>query len=266
MRGSVITFVSGVIIAILAVFLMNRFLASQTTATATPIALAPVVVAQRDLVVGTAVRQDFLTVQQGPANGRPAQSFASIRDVMGDGEMPRVVLRDIKAGEPVLSPAVSGFGERASLSRRVAEGMRAITIRINDVSGVAGFTLPGDRVDLILTRDLGGGLVNDVFLQNITVLGIDQLTDQQRAQPVVARSATVEVDPEQAQKIILAQQLGTLSFALRASANSDTIRTRRIGANDLTPPAAARVPAPPPRPTVRVRRGVETPAAATVPM
>jgi pilus assembly protein CpaB len=262
MRGSILMFVAGVAIAILAVFLMNQYFGAQNqgpvVAQPQPSSV-PVVITRVPISFGTPIREDFLVIQQWPEESRPAASFASVAELVGDGTEPRVALRDVQAGEPLLQPAVSGFGERASMSTRVNTEMRAVSIRINDVSGVAGFTLPGDRVDILLTRDD----VTDVILQNVTVLGIDQLSDQQRDQPVVARTATVEVDTEQAQKLALAQQLGALSFALRNAEMIELENTRRIRAGDLVGPALG--PPPPPPPTVRVRRGGEGVTAQVVP-
>ena len=113
--------------------------------------------------------------------------------------------RPIETNEPVLKSKVSGFGGRAILSSMIAPDMRAMTIRINDVSGVAGFVLPGDHVDIILIRDFGGSPVTDILLQNIKVLGIDQDANQNRQQPGVVRAVTFEVTPTQSQKLVLAQ-------------------------------------------------------------
>jgi len=160
---------------------------------------------------------------------------------------------------------VSGFGGRPTLSRQVDNGMRAVSIAVNDVVGVAGFVLPGDRVDIMLTRKVGDTQVNEVFMQGVMVLGINQTANQQNDQPIVGRTATVEVTPEQAQKLVLAQTVGTLSFALRSIETAGTIPTRPITEADLgvrrpPPPNAPAVrpgtpppPPPPPIPTVRVR-------------
>src|SRR5690242_10639075 len=104
MRGSIVTFSVGVIIAVLAVFLMNRFMATRTDApeAVNGVAMGGVVVAQRDLKVGTPLRADLLIAQQWPANVRPALSFPSPQDVLGDGSQPRVLLHDVRAGEPIL--------------------------------------------------------------------------------------------------------------------------------------------------------------------
>ena len=154
-----------------------------------------------------------------------------------------MVLRRIEKDEPVLKSKISGFGGRASLSAIISPNIRAATIRVNDVNGVAGFVLPGDHVDIMITRDPSAGsgrrsrgrsdLVTDILLQNVKVLGIDQDADDSQEKPSVAKAVTLEVEPHQAQKLILAQQIGTLSLALRNVNNSDKAEIRTIRLRDL---------------------------------
>jgi len=185
-------------------------------------------------------------------------------------------LKIVHVGEPVLRAYVSGFGGRATMSREVSRGMRAVAIRIDDVSGVAGFILPGDRVDVMLTRQVegsaagGSNLATDVILQNITVLGVDQLADQDRDKPVVGRTVTVEVTTEQAQKLALAQQAGTLGLALRNAESVDQQPVNRVQVPDLYG-AIKRPPKPVHHVTaavgssVRVRYGDEGVVEKTIP-
>src|SRR5262249_49270154 len=150
--------------------------------------------------------------------------------------------------EPLTQVKVSGFGAKPTMSRQVEMGKRAISIAINDVVGVAGFVLPGDRVDIMLTRHQGGTgapLSTEIFLQDITILGVDQLAEQAADKPIVARTATVEVTPEDAQKLILAQQAGSLSLALRSVEQVGPIQNPKpITEADLT--NFKRPPPPPP--------------------
>jgi pilus assembly protein CpaB len=226
-------------------------------------------VAARPLAFGATIDRLMLKTVQWPREALPADGFASIDEIYAGATAPgdRIALAGIAQNEPVTKSKVSGFGGRPTLSRQVENGMRAISIRVDDVVGVAGFVLPGDRVDIMLTRRIGGGdnnLVNEVLLQNVTVLGINQTADQQADQPIVGRTATVEVTPEQAQKLVLAQQAGSLSLALRSVETAGEITARAITEADLgtqrpppvvrrPPPAVAPPPAPPPPPTVRVR-------------
>jgi|ERR1700679_2299946 len=242
MQRSLISLIIGVVLAGAGIALLNIYFDSSKTPPAAAVALRPVVVAAADLPYGTPLRPELLKVIAWPQDSAPDGSFASIDEVFkGQGQpADRVVLRETDRNEPILRSKISGFGGKATLSREVSNGMRAVSISVNDVSGVSGFMLPGDHVDVVLTRrlpaDAGTGsdsLVSDIILQNITILGIDQVSDQQRDQPVVARTATVEVTPEQAQKLALAQQAGTLSLALRNVETVNEVPTARVNLTDL---------------------------------
>jgi pilus assembly protein CpaB len=222
-----------------------------------PIVVGSVVVASTDLAFGHRLRPEHLREAPWPLEAMPEGSFPTIEALLGNSDEERVVLRAMSKGEPVLSGKVSGFGAKATLSTKLENGKRAYSIRVNDVSGVAGFLLPSDRVDVLLTRQLPHrkDLVTDVILQNIVVLGIDQLADEEREQPRVARTATVEVTPKDAQKLALAMQVGTLSLALRNVASAEETKLRTVGVGDLVQgsrPAPARS-----KPAVRVRRGAD---------
>ncbi len=209
-----------------------------------------VVVAASQLHFGNKVRREHLRVVDWPTAAVPEGSFLGIDDILGkeerdkDGKVKapkdRVVLRTIEINEPILKSKITGFGGRASLSTLIAPGMRATTIRVNDITGVAGFVLPGDRVDILLTRDPTGGgrrggsnLQTDVFLQNMKVLAIAQDANENRNKPTVVKAVTLEVTPVQAQKLTLAQKLGSLSLALRHVNTVNAIEPRSIKARDL---------------------------------
>lgn len=196
-----------------------------------------VVVAATPLFFGNKIRRESLRLVDWPVTSVPPGSFKSFDELLGNDEE-RVSLRAIEVGEPVLQSKVSGFGGRAILSAVIAPEMRAVTIRVNDVNGVAGFVLPGDHVDVLLTRNLSGGggkgnLITDVLLQNIKVLGIDQQASEQLDKPKVAKAVTMEVTQLQAQKLALAQKVGTLSLALRHLLNVDAEAVRRVTLADL---------------------------------
>lgn len=196
------------------------------------IAVTKVVVAGTSLHFGNVLRREHIRLTDWPAAAVPAGAFTSIDELLG-GEDERVVLRPVEVNEPILKAKISGFGGRAILSSMVAPNMRAMTIRINDVTGVAGFILPGDHVDIMLSRDRSGAPITDILLQNIKVLGIDQDANQQRQQPSVVRAATFEVTPKQGQKLVLAQQVGTLSLALRHTTNVEAIQPQTVSLRDL---------------------------------
>lgn len=250
MQRSLVSLIAGVVLALVAIGVLSLYVRSlKTPASATdePTMLGNIVVAGTDLPFGEKLAPEQLKVVQWPVASVPKDAFHSIDEIFADAQgNDRIILRPMVADEPVLKTKISGFGAKATLSREVAAGMRAVSIRIDDVSGVAGFLLPGDRVDVLLTRHLpnadpNNNLVTDVILQNVTVLGIDQLSDQDRDKPQLARTATVQVTPEDAQKLALAQQAGTLSLALRSVDSTSHILTERVETTDLA--ATAKVAA-----------------------
>src|SRR5262249_32420894 len=138
-----------------------------------------------------------------PEEAVPAGAFSKIADLTANGR--RVVLAPIEANEPILASKITGSGQRATLSAMLQDGMKAVTIRVNDVEGVAGFVLPGDRVDVMLTRQQDKTVAAaDVVLQNVRVLAIDQVADQRTDKPSVAKAVTLEVEVTAAQKLALA--------------------------------------------------------------
>jgi len=240
MRRSFISLLIGVALAAFAVLLVSNYkdgAAGQNLAVAER-KMAKVVVATRDMPFGSNVRKDSLQYAEWPADSVPEGAFGDMEALVADkeGTGNRVVLRALHKGEPLLQRQISGFGGKSTLSRKVGEGKRAFSVRVNDVSGVGGFLLPGDRVDVMLTQTPIGGsnIVTDLILQNIMILGIDQLTDEGSEKPTLAQTVTMEVSPDQAQKLALAQQAGTLSLTLRNYANNTEIVPERIAISDLT--------------------------------
>ncbi len=177
------------------------------------------VVAARPIQLGQALTPDMLRMQVWPADAVPQGSFTQVSQLTtGDA---RVALRAIEPNEPILSSRISGAGGRATLSATISEGHRAVAIRVNDVVGVAGFVLPGDFVDVVLTRQDGGNsnqqMRTDLLIAGVRVLAVDQTASESHNDPQVARAVTIEVTPEDGQKVALAGQIGTLSLALRRS-------------------------------------------------
>src|SRR5262249_47281429 len=143
----------------------------------------------------------------------------------------------LQRNELVLKTKITGPGQRASLSALLDEGKRAVTVRVDDVRGVAGFVLPGDRVDVVLIRAHGPGgaaeNISDVILQHVKVLAVDQLANERQETPTVARAVTLEVDTEQAQKILLATDVGKLALILRKAGESNPAIAKRVTGRDL---------------------------------
>jgi pilus assembly protein CpaB len=112
--------------------------------------------------------------------------------------------------------------------------MTAVTVRVNDVGGVGGFVLPGDYVDVFLTRTERERSYTDVLLQNVRVLGIDQIADDRTDKPKVAKAVTLELTTEAAQKVVLAASVGSISLSLRGVGSVGRLDARRVTLSDLS--------------------------------
>lgn len=234
----------------------------QETAAVPQVELSTVVVATVPLRFGNTLSREHVKVIDWPAGALPEGTFTSIEELINEEE-PRVVLQPIEPNEPILLTKVTGPGQRATLSTVIAEGMRAMTIRVNDVAGVAGFVLPGDRVDLLLTREvIEDQPITDVLMQNVKVLGIDQRVQApEEEQADVVKAVTIEVTVEQAQKITLAATVGVLSLALRDVTNVDSEAVRTVSLRDLNLGEAIMTP----EPDVVAELDTAEPAPAPVP-
>ncbi|HMP55440.1 MAG TPA: Flp pilus assembly protein CpaB, partial [Novosphingobium sp.] len=153
-----------------------------------------------------------------PANAVPQGAFTALPEALKND---RVALRALVQGEPILASNVSGADGRATLAALLPAGMRAVSVPIDDVRGVSGFVLTGTLVDVLLTRKIPGDgataedMRADVILENVQVLAIDQVADDRQAEPKVARTATLAVSLFDAQRLAVAEKIGTLSLALR---------------------------------------------------
>lgn len=195
---------------------------------------ATIVVAAAPIRFGTEITRQHLREMPWPDGAQPKGAFPSLEAFFA-GQVKRVALDAMDENEAVLAAKVTGPGQRASLSAVIGEGMKAITIRVNDVNGVAGFVLPGDRVDILLTRastEARPGST-DMILQNLRVLGVDQILDEKTDKPIMAKAVTLEANAADAQKLALGSTVGTLSLGLRPAGTLKVEPARRISESDL---------------------------------
>ncbi len=213
-------------------------------ALARPAAAAPsfatLVVAAAPLRFGVELTPAMLREIPWAQGQTPKGAYAKIADVFAE-KTKRVVIAAMDDNEPLLATKITGPGQRAVLAAILDAGMKAVTVRVDDVVGVAGFVQPGDRVDVLLTRQREkGDAYADVLLQNIKVLGIDQLVDDHASKPSVSRSVTLEASIAQAQRLIVAQSVGSLTLALRPAGVTTTEEPRRVTSADLLSTEPAR--------------------------
>jgi pilus assembly protein CpaB len=199
----------------------------------------PVVVATLDIAFGQALTVKMLDIVEVPESARPFGAYDDLDTLLADRALPNVALTQIAANEIILDHRVSGPGGRGSLSALITPGMRAASIRVSTVSGVGGFIVPGDHVDVLYIRDEetrrnGINLKSDLLLQNVKVLGIDQNLNDQSDSALPADTVTLEVLVDDAQKLRLAQDAGQLSLSLRRRGETDLVEAGTIYANAIT--------------------------------
>ncbi len=196
-----------------------------------------IVVASRPLRFGDELSARSLREVSWPDDALPVGAFAKIAELTAGK---RIVVMPIDANEAVLAAKITGPGQRATLSATLQDGMKAVTIRVNDVEGVAGFVLPGDHVDVVVSRPGDQNVaMSDVVLQNARVLAVDQLADQRAEKASVVKAVTLEVKVADGEKLALASLVGTLSLMLRKAGEVAESTPRRVTLADLGRPAAA---------------------------
>jgi pilus assembly protein CpaB len=225
-----------------------------------------VVVAAVDLKMG--MRLDEISVREvdWPKNLAPEGVFGSVTTLLGE-EAP-IVLKEIRKDEVILPYKLSPHGARGGLPRKIPEDMRAVTISVSEVTGVAGFVLPGDYVDVILTtnpREKNKKPTTHTLLQNIRVLGVDQLSTEEEDKPKVVNAVTLLIYPNEGKQLILAQEIGNLNLLLRNEFDASIIEDQLVSYKDLMMPtkeSPRRIVSKPKvykrirRPTVEVIRGL----------
>ncbi len=178
-----------------------------------PVSTRTIVVAAKPLRFGNQVTADHLREVPWPEGSLTSGTFAKIADVVAGGK--RVALSAIEPDEPVLSSKITGPGQRATLSAMIRDGLKAVITR---------------QIDK-------GNATSEVVLQNVRVLGIDQIADERLDKPSVVKAVTLEVDVVGAQKLSLAASVGSLSLMLRKAGESENQYSRRITLSDLGGPS-----------------------------
>ena len=276
-RQTVIALVVALFLGLIAVFLANAFL-SRAERDRGIGATTKVAVAAIPLDYGVELTPDKIKFVEYPTASLPPGTFRDVAQVLPAGKR-RVALRPMAINEPILASKISAEGSGASMAALLPEGMRAATVRINDVSGVAGFVQPNDSVDVLITRTLTNGArseqVTDVLMQNIKVLAMGQ-SAKESGQPQVSKSATLQVDPLDAQKLALGEAIGSLSLVLRKPGDGenspvvqtvsiDDLRYGRFSGRAYVQSSAAAPQRPAATPTrVVIRRQPSRPAAPVV--
>jgi pilus assembly protein CpaB len=188
-----------------------------------------VVAAARDVQLGTELTPDMLTTVEWPIGSTPTGAFKDINALQS-----RVLKVAVQRGEPVLESKLAPVGTKGGLSAVIGEGKRAITVKVNEVIGVAGFALPGSHVDIMVnTEDEQKRMISKIVLERILVLAVAQEASRDDTKPKVVNAVTLEVTPEEAEKIDLARSIGNLSLVLRNQIDEGDSRTGGVRKHDL---------------------------------
>jgi pilus assembly protein CpaB len=241
--------------ALAAVLFASRWMMNQTPAS------TRVAVASTDINLGQRLGPQDIRMIDWPSGSLPPGAFTDAQKLDG-----RVLRASAQRGEPLLASKLAPIGTQGGLSAVIGEGKRAITVRVNDVVGVAGFALPGNYVDIIVDTQKDGPVtpgdpqdrnISKIVLEKILVLAVAQQVSRDDTKPRVVNAVTLEVTPEQAEKLDLARSVGTLSLVLRNQV--DTARETTSGATKMS--LLKEPVAPPPKPEVRTVRVVQRIAA-----
>lgn len=213
-----------------AVVLASRWISQQAT-----VASSKIVVAAQDIDLGTPLTPQMLKVADWPKGNVPAGATEDIKTLDT-----RVVKTSLLRGEPVLESKLAPLGATGGLSAVIKEGNRAMTVRVNDVVGVAGFALPGNYVDIVVNTedesvkaDNVNKSISKIVLEHILVLAVAQEQNRDETKPIVVNAVTLEVTPEQAEKLDLARSVGSLSLVLRNQIDTSVVTTTGSTKRDL---------------------------------
>src|SRR5580692_6928343 len=221
-----------------------------------------IVVATRPLSVGVMVKPADVKINKIAAESFPKGAFGKVEDVLD-----RPVISNVLLDEPILEGRLAAKGSGLGMAPTIPVGMRAVTVRVNDVAGVAGFALPGMHVDVLVTGHppTGDGDFTNTVLQNMLVLSAGQtMTPDSRGQTIQAPTVTLLVDPEQAETLTLANSEGRIQLVLRNSSDQTIEKTSGRFVSELygsqrKPVATKPEAAPRPRKVVEVARAPVAP-------
>ncbi len=214
----------GIALAGGAVYMAKQYMAQQSQQTAQVAPAIPtttVFVAEKALRYGEKLTKESVRPVKWPMDALPEGVFTKVEELFPqDNDKPRIVLRAMEKGEPILAVKVTKPGEDAGLTTRLGKGMRAFTIKVDVASGVSGFLRPGDRVDVYWTGSVRGtvegatGEITRLIESGVELVAVDQTAGRDTANATIARTVTVAVTPEQVAALTLAQSTGRLTLAL----------------------------------------------------
>jgi pilus assembly protein CpaB len=230
--------------------LVAMFIAAKWLTQRASLATNQVVVAAKDVQLGTALTPDMLKTVEWPSSALPDGAITDLKVLET-----RVVRTAVQRGEPILEKKLAPLGTKGGLSSVISEGKRAVTVRVNEVVGVAGFALPGNLVDVMVNiKDQQEKAVSKIVLEQILVLAVAQEASRDETKPKVVSAVTLELSPEQAERLDLARSVGSLSLVLRNQMDKHAVQTAGVRTSDLLKREVGEPKAQKPSPAAAPRR------------
>lgn len=240
----IIMLVLALILAGAAAWIANNWIKSQSVVetTSAGITTVPVVVASTKIPFGARIEASQIKLLGWPKDNAPENAFSDPKLIVG-----KITTRSFIPNEIILKSQIREYLGGSTLSALITEGKRAMTVRVNDIVGVAGFILPGNKVDILYTH--GKPRVTQTLFRNMKILAIGQMASTDKNQPTLVRSFTLEVTPKQSEILVKAMKSGSLSFTLRNPLDDDTLTkpgekktTKKIKITPPEPPSVIIIP------------------------
>jgi pilus assembly protein CpaB len=250
-RGPILIVVS-LLLAGGAAWLSNKWITARA-APAPTLATTHILTAAIDLPLGTKIESRHVATMEMMPGREPPGTFHDLKEVEG-----KITIASVTAGQMLMAPLFAKDGAGSTLAAVVAKDKRAVTVRVDDVVGVAGFLLPGNRVDVVATSkdEHGNAFTSATVLSNIKVLAVDQTAAANSNDPVVVRAVTLEVTPEEAEILLRGKAAGSIQLALRNPLDEGDARHAPVPVKSA-PKVIARAPLLAQEPPITVIRGTK---------
>jgi len=236
MKKSKFTYlVLAILMGVGAAFLADSWIQQRITPdSTTELEYEPIIIADMDIPFGHKIQLNQLKVMEWPkATALPAGVVQKMEDAEG-----RIASQTILNGEMVLASRIVEQGSGSTLAAVISPNKRAITLRVNDVVGVAGFLLPGNRVDVLASRKINKQVTSKTLLEDLKVLAVDQTASTEKDKPIVVRAVTIEAEPKQAEKLFKATEEGRIQLVLR----NPTDRAEKVATVAPAPAPVSKAP------------------------
>jgi len=235
-RGTVLVLLS-LAMGLIAAWGANSWVKGRLAGASDDANVTKIVAAATEIPYGTKIEERHVRMMEMPSEGIPDGALMNLEDAVD-----KVATLEIQRGEVLLSGRLADHHAGSTLAALVGENMRAITVRVDDVVGVAGFLLPGNSVDVVSARlDMRTKrATTETILKNIKVLAVDQKAATDENEPVIVRAVTLEVTPVQSETLVKAREEGSIQLTLRNPAELQVAEVPKVAAKKAAPKPAPR--------------------------